>query len=240
MAAMEARHWRRRSAARLPPIAARTRRPTATRPTQKRCRLAACAATAPRVRPGQEPAFCAWEQRIATAQAQAPGFQDYRFEPPIAGVQDNWLAILRVDTERNLQAWLDSPQRQRLLEETRPFLQEFHARTVRSGFEQWFPATIGGAAEPVWKQNMIFLLLLYPVVFLLGLWVQTPVLIDRVGLPFWLALFIGNVASVLLLNWMVPWVSTGFALWPPPVRRWSCCSTPSGCSCSPGCHKWRW
>ena len=70
-----------------------------------------------RVKPGQEAAYRDWEQRIAAAQAKAPGFQGYRFEPPIPGVQDDWLAILRFDTEANLQAWLDSPERQKLLAE---------------------------------------------------------------------------------------------------------------------------
>jgi antibiotic biosynthesis monooxygenase (ABM) superfamily enzyme len=172
-----------------------------------------------RVRPGQEAAFRAWEQRIAIAQAKSPGFQGYRFEPPIPGVQDDWLAILRFDTERNLQAWLDSPERKQLLEQAAPFLEEFHARVVRTGFEQWFPsAADGGAAPAAWKQNMIVLLLLYPVVFLFGLWVQAPVLMGQAGLPFWLALFIGNVVSVLLLNWLVPWVSNGFGWWLTPVR----------------------
>ena len=61
-----------------------------------------------RIKPGQESAYRAWEQRIAAAQSKAPGFQGYRFEPPVPGVQDNWLAILRFDTEANLQAWLNS------------------------------------------------------------------------------------------------------------------------------------
>jgi hypothetical protein len=172
-----------------------------------------------RVRRGQEAAFRAWEQRVATAQAKSPGFQGYRFETPIPGVQDDWLAILRFDTEHNLQAWLDSPERRKLLEEAAPFLEEFHARVVRTGFEQWFPsATDGTSAPPAWKQNMLVLLLLYPVVFLFGLWVQTPVLMGKAGLPFWLALFIGNVVSVLLLNWLVPWVSNGFRWWLAPAR----------------------
>ena len=66
---------------------------------------------------------------------------------------------------------------------------------------------------------MIVLLLLYPVVFLFGVWVQTPVLMGKAGLPFWLALFIGNVVSVLLLNWLVPWVSLGFGWWLAPARQ---------------------
>ena len=54
-----------------------------------------------RIKPGQEAAYRAWEQSIAAAQARAPGFQGYRFEPPVPGVQDDWLAILRFDTEAN-------------------------------------------------------------------------------------------------------------------------------------------
>jgi antibiotic biosynthesis monooxygenase (ABM) superfamily enzyme len=71
---------------------------------------------------------------------------------------------------------------------------------------------------------MIVLLLLYPVVFLFGAWVQTPVLMGKAGLPFWFALFIGNVVSVLLLSWLVPWVSNGFGWWLSPARsagRWT-------------------
>jgi hypothetical protein len=54
-----------------------------------------------RIKPGQEFTYRAWEQRIAAAQSKAPGFQGYRFEPPVPGVQDDWLAILRFDTETN-------------------------------------------------------------------------------------------------------------------------------------------
>jgi hypothetical protein len=172
-----------------------------------------------RVKPGQEAAYRAWEQRIAAAQAKFAGFRGYRFEPPIPGVQDDWLAILRFDTDRDLQEWLDSPERRKLLEESAPLVEEFHARVVRTGFEQWFPIGAHRTAAPaVWKQNMIVLLLLYPVVFLFGLWVQTPLLIGRIGLPFWLALFVGNVVSVVLLNWLVPLTSRGFGWWLSPPR----------------------
>src|SRR5580704_19341199 len=174
-----------------------------------------------RIKPGQEIAYRGWEQRIAAAQSKAPGFQGYRFEPPVPGVQDDWLAIVRFDTEPNLQAWLDSPARQALLNDATAFTEEFHTRIARTGFDQWFPAAVGSAGPAAWKQNMLVLLMLYPVVFLFGIWVQTPVLMGKAGLPFWLALFIGNVASVLLLNWLVPWVSNGFGWWlaPTPAGR---------------------
>jgi uncharacterized protein len=170
-----------------------------------------------RIKPGQEAAYRAWEQRIAAAQSKAKGFQGYRFEPPVPGVQEDWLAILRFDTEANLQAWLDSPERRKLLEDAKPFTEEFHARIARTGFDQWFPVPAGDAPPPaIWKQNMLVLLMLYPVVFLFGYFVQTPYLSGRAALPFAIALFIGNVVSVLILNYLVPWTSHRFAWWLQP------------------------
>ena len=97
------------------------------------------------------------------------------------GVQEDFVAILRFDSEANLQAWLDSPQRRQLLDEAAPLTAEFHTRMAQSGFEQWFrDATPAGAPAPAaWKMNMIVLLTLYPVVFLWGLWVGTPILTRR-------------------------------------------------------------
>lgn len=63
---------------------------------------------------------------------------------------------------------------------------------------------------------MLVLLMLYPIVFLFGALVQTPLLTGRAGLPFAIALFIGNVASVLLLTYALPWTSTHFSWWLQP------------------------
>jgi hypothetical protein len=172
-----------------------------------------------RIKPGLEHLYRAWEQRIAAAQAKAPGFQGYRFEPPTPGVQTDWLAILRFDCEANLEAWLNSPARLKLVEESAAFTEEYHTRLVRGGFDQWFPSETGTVPAPVWKQNMLVLLMLYPVVFLFGALVQTPLLIKREGLPFWLALFVGNVVSVILLNWLVPFTSRRFDWWLRADRR---------------------
>jgi antibiotic biosynthesis monooxygenase (ABM) superfamily enzyme len=167
-----------------------------------------------RIKPGQEDVYREWERRIAAAQARAPGFQGYRFEPPVPGVQDDWLAILRFDSEANLQSWLASSERKRLLEEAAAFTDEYHARIVRTGFDQWFDVGGAGASTPpAWKQNMIVLMVLYPVVFLLDRWMQFPLLIVHWKMPFWAALFIGNVASVILLSFLVPWAGRQLGWW---------------------------
>lgn len=167
-----------------------------------------------RIKPGAEAAYRAWEQRIAATQAKALGFQGYRLTPPIPGVQDDWVAILKFDSEAHLNGWMASPERQALLAEAGAFTDDVHACTVRTGFDQWFRVGGGTAPPPAaWKQNMLVLLALYPVVFLFGLLVQTPLLGDRLGMPFWLSLFVGNVASVLILSRLVPWVSGRFGWW---------------------------
>jgi hypothetical protein len=165
-----------------------------------------------RVKSGAEAAYRAWEHKIAAVHSTAKGFQGYRFEPPIPGVQDSWLVILRFDSEANLQAWMNSPERRSLLEEAEPFIEEFHARTVRTGFDQWFKIEDGRSLPPTWKMNMLVLLMLYPLVFLIDVLVQKPLLSDR-GVPFWLALFASNVGCVVLLNWLVPWASRRFGWW---------------------------
>lgn len=167
-----------------------------------------------RIKPGQENSYREWERRIAVAQARAAGFQGYRFEPPVPGVQDDWLAILRFDSEPNLQAWLASPQRKKLLEEAAAFTEEYHTRIVRTGFDQWFQ--IDNSAEPsapAWKQNMLVLMVLYPVVVLFGMCVQSPLLMQHWKLPLWGALFIGNAVSVILLSFLVPWSSRKLDWW---------------------------
>ena len=168
------------------------------------------------IKPGQEETYRVWNQRITAAETQYPGFQGHRLNPPVPGVQDDWVTILTFDTEPHLDAWLNSPERHKLLDETAAFSEGVHARKVRTGFDQWFRVA-GAAHAPAWKQNMLVLLGLYPTVFLFGFFVGTPLISRQLGWPFWLALFVGNIASVTILNWLVPWISHRFDWWLQPA-----------------------
>ncbi|KAB1072047.1 antibiotic biosynthesis monooxygenase [Methylobacterium planeticum] len=180
----------------------------------------ASAVISTRVKPGMEAEYLKWEQKVAAAQSKAAGLQGYRFEPAVPGLQDDFIAILRFDSDANLQAWMDSPQRRALIEEAAPLTAEFHARTVQSGFEQWFrdAAPQGAPAPAAWKMNMIVLLTLYPIVFLWGLLVGTPILTRALSLDFPVALFIGNAFSVLLTARLVPWTAERLRWWLAPAK----------------------
>jgi uncharacterized protein len=168
-----------------------------------------------RVKPGMEAEYLKWAQKIAAAQSRAPGLQGYRFEPAVPGVQEDFVAIIRFDSQAKLDAWLASPERRELVEEAAPLTAEFHTRTVQSGFEQWFrDATPPGAPPPAaWKLNMIVLLTLYPVVFLWSVWFGLPILAAKLQLSLALALFIGNVFSVSVTAFLVPWTAKYVLAW---------------------------
>ncbi len=175
-----------------------------------------------RVKPGKEAEYRAWVRKIAAEQSKAPGLQGYRFEPPVPGVQEDFIAILRFDTEANLRAWLESPVRRALLEEAEPLTEESHARIASSGFEQWFrDAAPADGQLPVWKMDMLVLLMLYPIVMLFGYFVGTPLLDQTLHLPFAVSLFVGNIASVFMTGFLVPWIAGRFGWWlrPAPGRK---------------------
>ena len=89
-------------------------------------------------------------------------------------------------------------------------------RTVRTGFDQWFEVP-GAPPPPAWKQNMVVLLVLYPLVFLLNEWLQKPILVGIFGLPYWAFLFINNAVSVVMLSLILPPVSRQLGWWLRPA-----------------------
>jgi uncharacterized protein len=170
-----------------------------------------------RVKPGREAEYLAWEHKIAAAQSKAPGLQGYRFEPAIPGVQEDFLAILRFDNETNLNSWLQSPARAALVDEAAPLTEEFHTRKVQSGFEQWFRETPGSAPPAAWKMDAIVLVLLYPIVFLWSVWFGFPVLTAKLHMGFATALFLGNIFSVGMTGFLVPWLANRLGWWLAPA-----------------------
>jgi antibiotic biosynthesis monooxygenase (ABM) superfamily enzyme len=182
----------------------------------RHARQAASALIASRVEPDDEHAFLAWQREISAAEATFEGFIGHKIERPIPGVQQDWVVVLSFDTEPHLEAWLQSPERTRLLARGERFNRQLSVTRARYGFGFWSEAT---ANEPVFRNNLLVLMTLYPLVFLWSFFVSEP-LIDSHGVPFWLSLFIGNLVSTQLLGWfLVPWVFRRFSWFRAPRSR---------------------
>ena len=177
----------------------------------------ASAVISARVKLGAEQDYRAWQHKITSALSMARGFQSYRFEPPLPNIQDEWLVIIRFDSEVNLAAWLESPERLALVEEAASISEARHAQIVSDGFDQWFPIESDRGRPAAWKMSMLVLLVLYPTVYLFGRFVGTPLLADH-GVPSWLAMFVGNALCVMLLSRLVPWAARRFDWWLRPRK----------------------
>lgn len=169
-----------------------------------------------RVKPGAEAAYQVWQRKIAAAHANAKGFRGYRFEPPVSTNKD-WLIILRFDTSADLQAWMESPIRLKLLAEAEPLTEETRIRVAGSAFDEWFQLDRGTPTPPAWKMSMLVLLVLYPLVFIFDQVVAGPLFAAN-GMPSWLSIFVGNVCSVILLSRLIPWAGRRFRWWLEPPR----------------------
>lgn len=164
-----------------------------------------------------EQQFLDWQLRITPLQSKFPGFVGYKLEKPRATMDEPWVAIVTFDTEEHLEAWLTSPERKKMVEELHTFTGESQIEKVYSGFNFWF-SNNGTAARSAWKENMLVLLTLYPVVFLLS-YIQNPAMAH--GVPFWLALFFSNLISTVILGYVtVPWLMRTFDWWLRPTKGW--------------------
>jgi antibiotic biosynthesis monooxygenase (ABM) superfamily enzyme len=168
------------------------------------------------VTPGVEADFVAGEAEIASKAATFPGAEGTLLFPADASGQ--WMSVLRFRTAHQLMAWLRSHERQEALPQLR-------AQLTRNFFELPRSAPFGSTVRtdygetritPAWKTAMLVLLYLYPMVMLLSRFLAPP--LHRVGAGTWLTVFLSNVTSVALLQWvLMPGVSRPFRRWLDPV-----------------------
>lgn len=167
-----------------------------------------------RLRPGMEDAFRAWSARIHQAQARFPGFKGAYLQPPQSERQGYWTTLLRFATPDQLDAWLASAERQQLVAESEALVESWENRRLPTSFAGWFPTDpAAGKAPAAWKQTMLVLLVLFPIV-MLELRFLSPAL--RPLNPA-LGTFVGNALSVALVSWLLmPLVIRPLAWWLQP------------------------
>lgn len=168
------------------------------------------------VKPGMEEAYRECIERVSQIEATFPGYQGLQVQSPIPGVQDHWVSLLRFDTSQHLNAWLESDERRDALREIAPFIDK-REQQVATSFAGWFKfADARGRNVPSWKQSMIVLLTLFPIVMLERLYLS-PIL-DHLDSA--VATFIGNALSVAATGFvLIPWANRVFEWWLLPPRR---------------------
>jgi uncharacterized protein len=144
------------------------------------------------IKPGMEDVYRAWAARIQQAQSQYPGYRGMYLQPPAFNA-GHWTTLLRFDTTEHLEAWLAAPERAKLLQESKAFIENEELMRLATSFPGWVPINpVTGKGPPDWKTALLILLGLYPIV-VIELRFLNPILR---GLDSSLATFIGNAISV--------------------------------------------
>lgn len=160
--------------------------------------------------PSQIDSYREWIGKIHQAESKFPGFRRTFVQSPKDEKKGSWITLLQFDTPEQLDRWLTSKERQQLLKEGEPFIRSLESHHVVSGFSGWF-ANRSELDQPpaVWKQTMLVLLVLFPIVMLelkyLSPWTKqfNPSI----------ATFIGNAISVSLVSWPTIPVAIYFLGW---------------------------
>lgn len=162
------------------------------------------------VDPDRVSAYREWIGKMHEAESKFAGFRRTFVQPPQDLKRGSWITFLQFDTTEHLQQWLDSPIRHELLKEAKSFIRSLESHHVVSGFSGWFANRSNLEAPPAaWKQTMLVLLVLFPLVMLeiryLSPWTKS--------LPIAIATFIGNAISVSLVSWPTIPIAIAFLGW---------------------------
>lgn len=152
-----------------------------------------------RVKPEDVDDFLAWQDRLRLAESSFDGFRGSELFRPIEGVQDEWTALYRYATAEDLDKWLASQERKKLLAEGEKF-SDFRLRTIDNSFGSWFAFDENGRQAPPPSETRTSIAVwvgLYPTVVILTL------LLSPLKMPIWLGMLIGNLLSSFAISFLV-------------------------------------
>jgi antibiotic biosynthesis monooxygenase (ABM) superfamily enzyme len=168
------------------------------------------------VAPGKDVEFIAAQRDLTSVSSSFPGYVGTALFP--ADSSGQWMSVLRFRTAGQLAGWIRSAERHQTLPRLRDELTRDFAELPRSAP---FGSTVRVAdgqtkITPAWKSAMLVVLCLYPTVVLLSKWLAPA--LGRLGIEQAPAIFVGNVISVVLLQWvLVPAASLPFRRWLDPI-----------------------
>ncbi|MGF6488932.1 antibiotic biosynthesis monooxygenase [Pseudomonas frederiksbergensis] len=116
-----------------------------------------------RVKAGFEAAYEVWLRNIVSVAGQREGHLGVDVVRGKQAGLDTYTCVLRFCSTEAMQRWLDSAQRQALVDEAAPMLADGDQTEVNPVNEFWFsPQAEAGSPPPRWKQAVVTLLVILP------------------------------------------------------------------------------
>jgi len=109
-----------------------------------------------RVGNGRKSDYERWLEEIIPSCKFYPGHLGIQVTRPVPGATREYTHIIRSDTRDHLLAWMNSPERERLIEKVQPLLAADDRYVVESGLDFWFTPECAAVKVPTrWKQFAI-------------------------------------------------------------------------------------
>lgn len=116
-----------------------------------------------RVKAGFEQPYEAWLRNIVSVAGREEGHLGVDVMRSKQGGLALFTCVLRYCSTEAMQRWLDSPQRQALIEEAAPMLADGDQTEVNAANEFWFTPLVDAATPPPrWKQAVVTLFVILP------------------------------------------------------------------------------
>lgn len=119
---------------------------------------------------GKESEYEQWLDEISPICKASTGFVDWQIIRPIYNLTFVYTVIIRFDTISNLKNWMQSPQRNRLIEKATPLFAKGDNYVIKSGLDFLFTSNNQQPKVPArWRQFLITWSAIYPLSVLIPL-----------------------------------------------------------------------
>ncbi len=168
------------------------------------------------IKPGCEASFKNWHKQLIATQQTFTGFIKTECFRSGMGGKNEWIDFSVFKTQKNLEAWLRSEEREEIISKLKPWVKEMYYHQLSSGFDSWFIQSNRIQVPANWKIALTVVLGLYPTVMFIAYFINP----QLSGLPFAATMLIGNFISVAALQWMVmPMLNYLLSPWLLPEQR---------------------
>ena len=164
------------------------------------------------IKEGKEIAFEEALKQVIQKAINYDGYEGIQIIRPNTRVNNEYILLIRFDTEENYQIWAESAPRNEWFKELKEYIYKESEIKYEEGLEFWFslPEVTGTKPPTKWKMAILTWVVIYPSVFLLS--TVAGIYLDF--LPLALRMLFVSMTLVSLMTYLImPKITKTFAFW---------------------------